>query len=83
MDGFLVVLSHLMDDVPVALFASREAAISAADAWIPADGTLPKKLRKVFPTDSAPLCLRLVEFVSGMPVKCEVLKDYEDQPVTA
>lgn len=72
MNGFLVVLVHTMDDLPVGLFATRQEAVEYADAHpeMPTEAEL-----DVFPTDcSTPCNLSVVEFRGGMPVKIELIR---------
>lgn len=74
MNGFLVLLVHTMDDLPV-YFADKEV-----DAMVFAKNLLPdppEAVRLVFNTDcSTPVCVKVVRFSNGMPQSVEVVKDF-------
>lgn len=76
MNGFLVLLCHTMDDLPVALRGTRDKAMALVNDL----GPMPSEyIRKVFGTDcSTPSCIKIVEFHNGVPVKCEVVREFDD-----
>lgn len=76
MNGFLVLLCHTMDDLPISLHSDKEKAMKAAlDCW-----DLPSvEIERVYRTDcSTPVCVKVVEFYRGKPVYCEVVKDFSE-----
>ena len=75
MNGFLVLLQHEMDDVPIGLYATEDEAMTAAKeaSWQP-------EKRIAFALDlpdmSTPTCLSVVWFVAGVPVGRNIVRDY-------
>jgi len=76
---FLLICSHTMDDIPLALLPTLEAAIERGDEIFArtaseyAAGSVSEELMPAYwKTDaSTPVCLDIVEFDSkGVPVKC-------------
>lgn len=75
MNGWLVVLSHTMDDLPVRLCATREEALIYAKKLNPMPS---KRLCKVFQTDcSTPVAVEVVEFKDGVPVLAFMVKGFD------
>jgi len=74
MNGFLLLLVHEMDDVPIGLYCTRAACVDATKYRSIADG-LTHQEREVAQTDeSTPLGFVMVEFVGGKPTRRTVLK---------
>ncbi len=75
MNGFLVLLVRTTDDLPIRLCATEvEAkAVAAQTKEMPTAA-----IREVLETgDSTPLCVKIVEFHDGKPVKVSVVKDFD------
>ena len=66
MDGFLVLLRHSMDDLPIALFTTYEQASRFAGKVKPMPTAA---IRKLFQLDSTPVSVCIVTFIKGRP-KC-------------
>ena len=74
MNGFLLLLVHEMDAVPIGLFYTRAACVDETKFRSIADG-LTHQEREVAQTDaSTPLGFVMVDFVGGKPTKRAVLK---------
>lgn len=76
MNGFLVVLSHTMDDLPIRLCGTKKQAEKVANetSEMPAD-----EIRRVFSTDcSTPCNVSIVTYRKGHPVDCEVVKNFTE-----
>jgi len=79
MNGFLVLLCHTMDDLPVGLFKSFQLALAHARAQEAFPDAI---LREVYCTDcSTPVCMKIVQFVGGKPIKCDVVMDFHEIPI--
>lgn len=79
MNGFLVLLSHTMDDLPIGLFRTVKEAIEFADA---ASFDPTPEQREVFNTDcSTPCCINVVQFVDGKPVGSAYMRLFEEEAV--
>ena len=64
--GYLVVLRHTMDDLPLAFITDESEAILFAGKVKPMPT---EKIRKVFQTDcSTPICVAVWQFIDGLPV---------------
>jgi hypothetical protein len=76
MNGFLVLLVHTMDDLPIGLFMSDSAAMSFANEI---DEMPTEKIRKVYGTDcSTPNCVKIVQFDCGEPVAVRVVRTFDN-----
>lgn len=74
MNGFLVMLHHTMDDLPVRLFATRRAAIACAKKL---SAEPEESIREIFRRDcSMPVCTAVVEFRQGKPVRAENVRHF-------
>jgi len=70
MNGYLVLLQHGMDDLPVALFAGRDDALLECGRIAGGDGMPTEEIRQVYNTDcSTPVQVCVVEFENGKPVR--------------
>jgi hypothetical protein len=76
MDGYLVVQTFLMDDLPIKLFADRQAALDFANTLgdQPPDDILVLWHRDI---GTPAICTKLVQFQNGEPVKVEVAVDFD------
>jgi hypothetical protein len=75
MNGYLVMLVHMMDDLPIALFKSpNDAGDYAREVQeMPTD-----KIIKIFNTDCrTPICVKIVQFSDGFPVDVTIIKDFD------
>jgi hypothetical protein len=77
MNGYLVVLRHEMDDLPVGLFATqKEAAKCAANL----DEMPTTFIRDFYQTDcSTPCSVAIVKFSDGEPWQFETVRDFEKE----
>jgi hypothetical protein len=74
MNGFLVLLCHGMDDLPIRLCAKEVDAMAYAEKVRPMPN---KAIREVFNTDcSSPNCVKVVRFVDGKPVSVRIVKTF-------
>ena len=74
MDGYLVMLCHTMDDLPLGLFQAEHQAREYAKKVKRGDDKLCKS---VMNSDaSTPLCVKLVTFREGKPKVCEVVQEF-------
>jgi hypothetical protein len=75
MNGFLVLLCHTMDDLPIRFCMDRDEAIHIAHSA----GEMPTPvIRTVFKSDaSTPVCVKIVTFIEGLPTACEVVKHFD------
>ena len=74
MDGYLVLLVHEMDDVPVGLFENLDGARTFADQLDPMPTP---NVRMVFHTDcSTPVCVKVVSFKAGAPDAVVYTRDF-------
>ena len=74
MNGFLVVLHHTMDDLPIRLCQDRTEAEKVANETeeMPTD-----EIRKILSTDcSTPCNVSIIEFVDGRPVDDAVVREF-------
>ena len=76
MNGYLVQLCHTMDDFPVYfsphLMAAQDFAANLDE------GRLSRKMGKLFGIDATtPVCVKIVTFEKGKPVKVELVRDLE------
>jgi len=75
MNGYLVLLCHTMDDLPVRFFATHFAACRFAQSL---SGEPDKAIRDLFNTDcSTPVCVKVVEFRDGAPLAMDLVKEFE------
>lgn len=75
MNGFLVLLCHNMDDLPVFLTDNEDAAMKFASEL---DAEPSQTIRQVFNTDcSTPNCVKVVLFVGGKPVGVRYVKGFD------
>ena len=77
MNGFVLMLRHNMDDVPIGLFSTYAKALEAAAKrknWF-----LTAKEENIFNcAPSTPIVMAIVEFKSGVPVKNTIVRFHED-----
>lgn len=67
MNGYLVLLHHTMDDLPVRLVSDKAEAVRIAKQL---DFEPSPEIRDVYYTDcSTPVCITVVEFRHGEPVQ--------------
>ena len=65
LSGYLVLLRHMNDDLPVAFFADESEAFVYLGALDPMPTD---EIRNVYTTDcSSPVCGKIVKFVDGEP----------------
>jgi hypothetical protein len=72
MNGYLVLLRHTMDDLPIGLYADRDEALLECGriGGSPDNGMPTKEIRDVYETDcSTPVSVCVVRFVNGKPVE--------------
>ena len=76
MNGYLVLLRHALDDIPVRLFARHRMAVKFAKSlgWWPS-----RKITKMFPDCDYPIAIDIVKFRDGKPVECESIREYEEE----
>lgn len=77
MDGYVVLLRHTMDDLPLALFGSHADAVAFAKTvdWMPTD-----KVRDILGTDcSTPCVIAIAEFREGLLYSLEIVRDIEQE----
>lgn len=77
MNGFLVVLSHSMDDFPIRLCSAREHAVMVAKAtsW-----DLTDEQMNAFGRDaSSPCVIAIVEFKDGLPQGWDVIRNCDEE----
>ena len=78
MDGYLVMLCHSMDDIPVALCESKEEAeaIASERGW-----DLTEDERRIFGIDcDSPAVIKIVQFVDGKPIASDHVRFGETGP---
>lgn len=76
MNGYLVLLRHTMDDLPIGLFATFDEAKAFATKHGP-DPTDAE--REVFHTDcSTPIYMCIVPFAAGFPVGITEVVDFTE-----
>ena len=75
MNGFLVMLVHTMDDLPVALFTTR----GEAEQFAREQPEMPTaEQRKIFDADcSTPCAVKICEFQNGSPLGMELAKLFD------
>lgn len=74
MNGYLVLLNHTMDDLPIGLFETSEAAEAFAKRARPMPA---KRIRDIFGSDcSTPCCVSIVQFRNGRPVSDCLAKSF-------
>jgi hypothetical protein len=81
LDGYLVVWRHTMDDVPVGLFKTKEAAIEAAEKM---SFRVANACAKRLDIDCrTPVCFAVVSFAFGQPGQMIIVdrNDDGDRPV--
>ena len=78
MNGYLVVISCSMDDVPVRLFASRSFAHEFA-AIVDADEAAEAAFEKRNYLGSDAIAVRIQQFADGVCVSDQIVRDLEDE----
>ena len=77
MNGFLVMVRFMMDDVPARLFATEAEAREFAENL---DENDISDAKYAIATDASILCsVAIVPFELGIPMACEVVRSFEDQ----
>jgi hypothetical protein len=76
MNGYLVMLCHNLDDLPVKFCATRQEATDYGNSL---DEMPTEEMRLIFNTDcSTPNCVKVVHFVDGNPVGVTMVKSLND-----
>lgn len=77
MNGYLVLLRHGMDDLPIGLFDTQGRADQFASTVEP----MPTEaIRSLYGTDcSTPCCVEIVEFANGLPVNIRFVRDFDTE----
>lgn len=77
MNGYLVLLRHCMDDIPVGLYANEKDAEEAAmrHGW---DATHEEQGVLELDCDT-PCNISIVRFMGGRPVKLRIVRHYKDE----
>lgn len=82
MAQYLVMLSHSMDDIPVALFDDKAAAVKCAKRQ-PEQPSRSLLDRLDYPECSTPICISVVTFgKNGRPTNRDIVTRYEDCATT-
>lgn len=81
MDGYLVVLRHSMDDLPLMLLSSHDEAVGAATVVQPGDGENVKSLLSI--DASTPICVWVYSFRGGQMVEAEKVKEFAEESSAA
>lgn len=77
MNGFVVLLCHGMDDIPVGLFATEQEAI---DFGLTVDPMPTPEITDLIERDATtPINVQFVEFVDGVPTRMVIIKDFDDE----
>ena len=79
MNGFIVLIDCMSDNLPVGLFETRQDAIDCANR-VGYDEL--NAVEVLFVIDSTPVCVSIVEMVGGVPVSREVVREDFDGAVT-
>lgn len=80
MNGFLVLLCHTMDDIPVRLCETEAEAMRVAEGLDWDKDPTPELLKAVdAPACSTPVNIRCVEFRDGVPVRGWELRNCESE----
>lgn len=76
MNGFLVLANGEMDDVPMRWELIRANAVTFAKAFTEED--VCAMARNILRRDTSIVhCISVIDFIGGMPVRCEVVKDFD------
>lgn len=75
---YLVMLSHSMDDIPLAIFEKVGDAVEFAKA---ASWEVPKQIADAMntPDCSTPNVISVVMFVDGVPASRDVIRSYDNE----
>lgn len=77
MNGYLVVLVHTMDDLPIGFYLWEEEARHKARRVKPMPTT---RIRQVYGVDcSTPLSVKMVQFRNGKPISVELVKEFNSE----
>jgi hypothetical protein len=77
MNGFLVLIRHTLDDLPVGLFRTeKEATTFALTCDIDVETKRTAKLMSLDAT--TPICVAIVSFVDETPTACDIVRDCEE-----
>ena len=76
MNGYLVVLRHLMDDLPLLLTGDREIALEFADSLESDSGVGEKQLLRL--DSSTPLNVWIYTFARGQLIEAVCVKEFEE-----
>ena len=77
MNGFLVVLRHMMDDLPVGLFETRAEAVAYAKAISPMPGEWDKAVFNI--ECQTPISVFVAEFRDCFAKSFVMVRDFEDE----
>lgn len=73
---YLVLLRHTMDDLPLFITGNYVEAVAAARN---ADWQPTEEIGRVFGLDcTTPVCIDVVTFEDGVPVRLETIKEYDE-----
>lgn len=75
---YLVMLSHSMDDIPLAIFEKVGDAVEFAKA---ASWDVPEDIANAIKTPdcTTPTIISVVMFVDGVPASRDVIRSYDDE----
>lgn len=81
MNGYLVVLRHSIDDLPLMLLPTHEEAMAAAQLVQPNDGENVKQMLSI--DARTPICVWVYSFADGLVTAAELVKEFaaESEPV--
>jgi len=75
MNGFLVLLVHTLDDLPVRFCDTLEEAQAFGEQLDPEPTDAVCEGLGVF-GGSSPICVSVIEFENGIPIRSEIVKDF-------
>jgi len=79
MNGFLLLLVHEMDDVPIGLFSTMYECRHIAKERSVTDGLTADERRAIETDAITPLGFVMVEFFDGLPIARKILKWKDEQ----
>ena len=76
MNGYLLIISHVMDDLPVEFLSDEGDALEALAMISPDDGA---EMAKLWGRDcTTPLGAHVIQFVDGMPRACIATRHFDE-----